>query len=234
MSDQKGERTMIAMSKLLLRKLFSGLLAGLVVLALGACSGAGSESDEAVEASSDEEAAAPTATDESADSEGDANLVDNQIENSDSQDEGDAQEATTDEAPAEAGNEIPDQGFDAKTAAGAEEQPAQAAPTNVPTNTPAEPAPAPLQNAAVAAPVAAPVAEGAQGRVVRYVKADTQVHAEASLNSPAVGQLKTGDVIVVKINGEWAEIGAGRFVSNSDLSASIVTAKRSEQTWVAP
>jgi len=65
-------------------------------------------------------------------------------------------------------------------------------------------------------------------RVVRYVMVDnTPAFEQADEKSKQVGTYNTGDPVVVRISGDWAEVSDSYFVKSSALSIKIVPHKRS-------
>lgn len=108
------------------------------------------------------------------------------------------------------------------------EAPAEAAPAAAPAIAEPAPPPAPPEPAPgeAAPPAAAPVAAapaGGDGRVVRYVKTDnTPAFAQAGGTSGPVYSYAKGDPLLVKEQGEWAEINDHFFIKTSELSAKIV------------
>jgi hypothetical protein len=98
-----------------------------------------------------------------------------------------------------------------------EPPPADAAPA-------AEPPPPPPPPAEPAAPAAAAF----QGdKVVRYVTAYAlNVRSEPSKTAKVVRHVKHGDKVEVVINGEWAQIGPGEFISVNRLAETPPAAKK--------
>lgn len=74
----------------------------------------------------------------------------------------------------------------------------------------------------------APAAEDdAAQRVVRYVLIDnTPAYSQADENSPHSGVYHAGDSLLVKLNGDWAELNHQSFLKNSALSTKIVPRQR--------
>jgi pyruvate/2-oxoglutarate dehydrogenase complex dihydrolipoamide acyltransferase (E2) component len=110
-----------------------------------------------------------------------------------------------------------------KSEAPAEAATAEAAtPPPAAAEAPAAPAPAPAPAAAHAAPApAAPVEpEGFAGaKATRYVRVVAiKVHALPDKLSPVLGWVKKGDAVEVVVNGDWAKLGPGRYISNKFLS----------------
>jgi hypothetical protein len=98
-----------------------------------------------------------------------------------------------------------------------EPPPAEAAPA-------AEPPPPPPP-AEPAAPAAAAAFQG--NKVVRYVTAYAlNVRSEPSKTAKVVRHVKHGDKVEVVINGEWAQIGPGEFLSVNRLSETPPQAKK--------
>lgn len=127
------------------------------------------------------------------------------------QEESTAPEATADEAPAE------------PAAA-----PAEPAPAEQPAAVEPAPAPAPV---AAPAPAPAPAAPAGKG-IVRYVKAAVAViRDKPDTKGKEIGKLEKGDNILVQINGEWAEIGPGKYVSVKDLSEQAVGRPKKKKGW---
>lgn len=105
-------------------------------------------------------------------------------------------------------------------------EPAETPPEEPP---PAEaaPAPEPPPPPPPAEP-AAPAAAAFQGsKVVRYVTAYAlNVRSEPSKTAKVVRHVKHGDKVEVVINGEWAQIGPGEFLSVNRLSETPPQAKK--------
>jgi hypothetical protein len=100
-----------------------------------------------------------------------------------------------------------------------EPPPAEAAPAAEPPPPPPPPPPA---------EPAAPAAAAFQGdKVVRYVTAYAlNVRSEPSKTAKVVRHVKHGDKVEVVINGEWAQIGPGEFISVNRLSETPPAAKK--------
>ena len=99
-----------------------------------------------------------------------------------------------------------------KTAAEPEEAPPAAAPAPAPAPTPA-PAPAPAEPS------------GFDGqKVTRYVTSFAlKVRSAPSKEAPVVRHVKWGDKLEVVINGEWAKLAPGQYISNNRLSETMPT-----------
>ena len=126
----------------------------------------------------------------------------------------DAEEAVTSDTKEEASGEP------AEAATAEASTPPPALPTAA--EAPAAPAPAPAPAPAHAAPAAAaPVEpEGFAGaKATRYVRVVAiKVHALPDKMSPVLGWVKKGDTVEVVVNGDWAKLGPGRYISNKFLS----------------
>ena len=69
-------------------------------------------------------------------------------------------------------------------------------------------------------------------RVVRFVQHEgLQVLDQPGSSGSSVATLAPGDPLVVKIQGEWAEIAQGRYVPVTALSESLVPRKLEAQDW---
>ncbi len=93
---------------------------------------------------------------------------------------------------------------------------------------PAEPAPPPAVPEEAPAPAPAPVAAApaADGRVVRFVKIDNAPSfSQAGESANPVFNYAKGDPLLVKEQGEWAEINEHNFIKTSVLSTKIVPRK---------
>ncbi len=92
----------------------------------------------------------------------------------------------------------------------------QALENNAETAAPAETTPAPAP---------APVAK--EDRVVRYVMTDnTPAYEKADEKSKQVATYQTGDNLVVKLMGDWAEITDNYYIKTSALSAKLIPRKK--------
>jgi hypothetical protein len=85
--------------------------------------------------------------------------------------------------------------------------------------------------ASAAAPVAVPTTmTETSDRVVRFVMTDnTPAYEQADAKSQQVGVYNSGDPVVVKLSGEWAEVSENYFVMVSSLSEKLVPRKRVDQ-----
>ena len=69
-------------------------------------------------------------------------------------------------------------------------------------------------------------------RVVRYINDNgATIYSEKSTSSQSVGILLRGDLLIVNIDGEWAEISKGRYVKTSYLDDGIVARMRIPIPW---
>ena len=71
---------------------------------------------------------------------------------------------------------------------------------------------------------------GSEGGVVRYTTGDTNVYAQPDASSSPVRTLAKGEVLLVTINGEFAQSHFG-FISVSDLSAELVARNFMGNDW---
>ena len=71
---------------------------------------------------------------------------------------------------------------------------------------------------------------GGAGGVVRYTMGETNVYAQPDTSSAPVRTLGQGEVLLVTINGEFAQSSFG-FISVSDLSAEIQPRLFSGNNW---
>lgn len=80
-------------------------------------------------------------------------------------------------------------------------------------------------------PVTSPTSPG----VVRYVTANSlNIRESASTEAKVVGMLHRGDTVVVELEGDWAKLSNGHYVSAKLLSSEPIGRERKQKEWQAP
>ncbi|MBI2602169.1 MAG: hypothetical protein HYW48_03860 [Deltaproteobacteria bacterium] len=70
-------------------------------------------------------------------------------------------------------------------------------------------------------------------RVVRFVLADqTSAYQRADMMSPSVAKYRKGDPLVVKLEGDWAQLTDDYFIRSSALSQKVVPRSPNTNDWL--
>lgn len=199
-----------------IHKLLFLTFSGVILLLMGACASSSDGGDENADTLANSE------SEDGADA--------NKSQDNTTDDSGDNSEENTADNGGNAGENTAD---NQEPAPNANTAPAEPAPLN------AAPPPAPLANAAppanqVPAPIAAvpAVAVSGEGREVRYIGADdTPVYQTASDSAQQLVKLHQGDIVVVQIQGDWAQITPDHFIKTAALSQKAVPRNFMPAVW---